>query len=111
MICGNCGKQLDDDSVFCTSCGMKLDEIQNKKFCANCGNELDDDAVFCSKCGSKIQYIEDKTISTENSHSAENEKTETQIVAKTSDTKKAGLFLTVAVLIAFILVFYLSTIE
>lgn len=95
MICGNCGKQLDDDSLFCTYCGMKLDEIQNKKFCANCGNELDDDAVFCSKCGYKIQHVEANTVS------AENEKIETQTNVRTNNTTKIILFWIVALLIVF----------
>ncbi len=28
-------------------------ERMNMKFCSNCGKQLNDDAMFCSGCGSK----------------------------------------------------------
>ena len=30
MICPNCGAQLDDSAIFCTTCGAKLDGFQQQ---------------------------------------------------------------------------------
>lgn len=51
--CINCGAHLDDDALFCTECGTKV-EAQGK-MCPNCGAKVDDDSVFCSECGTKIE--------------------------------------------------------
>lgn len=54
-ICQVCGKQVKDDSKFCSKCGSKLcDENQNVKICQVCGKQVKNDAKFCIKCGSKL---------------------------------------------------------
>ena len=53
--CINCGAHLDDDALFCTECGTKV-EAQGK-VCPNCGAKVDDGSVFCSECGTKIEVV------------------------------------------------------
>lgn len=50
--CHNCGAPLDDDALFCTNCGKKI-EPEGKK-CPQCGAEVEDDSVFCFKCGTRL---------------------------------------------------------
>ena len=51
--CDSCGSVIEDDSIFCTFCGKKI-EYQGKK-CPRCGANLEYDSVFCSRCGMKLQ--------------------------------------------------------
>jgi hypothetical protein len=48
--CGNCGKELADQSGMCSVCDIPP---QINKFCQNCGVDLNPAAVFCIKCGVK----------------------------------------------------------
>ena len=52
-ICSNCGVQLDNDALFCTECGTKVD-VQGK-ICPSCGAIIDEDSLFCSECGTKLE--------------------------------------------------------
>lgn len=56
--CNNCGQLLDQDTVFCPSCGTKYEvkfrENDGAGFCSGCGAPLNPDAAFCSGCGKKI---------------------------------------------------------
>ena len=58
--CSNCGAQLDNDALFCTECGTKID-VQGK-FCPSCGARLDDDSLFCSDCGTKLDVSPNQPI-------------------------------------------------
>lgn len=49
MICGNCGKSIQDGAVFCTHCGARC----IKKVCKAYGAELKDGQLFCPVCGLK----------------------------------------------------------
>lgn len=56
--CAQCGAEIEIDSVFCSSCGTKVDiqtqdSVQNR-FCSNCGTKVPEDATFCTECGSKL---------------------------------------------------------
>lgn len=31
MICPKCGKQIEDDAVFCTYCGNNMTDVQEEK--------------------------------------------------------------------------------
>ena len=53
--CNFCGSLLENDAVFCSSCGRKC-EIQEKT-CPRCGADLEDGSVFCSKCGMSLQDL------------------------------------------------------
>lgn len=50
MICPKCKSEIVDDSVFCSKCGIN---IQNNK-CPNCNTYVNFDDEFCSKCGTKF---------------------------------------------------------
>ena len=69
--CIYCGAQLEEDSIFCSCCGKKI-EFQT---CPHCGTKLEDDSVFCSNCGMRLQIIPEETLPY---------KTETQEVETTS---------------------------
>lgn len=51
--CNYCGTPIEDDSVFCSSCGKKIELPQNT--CPHCGAELEDDSAFCFNCGASLQ--------------------------------------------------------
>lgn len=90
MFCSKCGAKLDDDSVYCDSCGVKtavttnqinqtpnvrketkidLRDIkkdnQKKSYCSSCGKELNDNVNFCSNCGNSRTNNESTNIDTE----------------------------------------------
>ncbi|MCL2114786.1 MAG: SPFH domain-containing protein [Methanobrevibacter sp.] len=54
-FCLQCGKELENDSVFCSGCGNKLtDELK----CSKCGSKIKKNDKFCSQCGNRIgDYI------------------------------------------------------
>ncbi len=46
--CPNCHKPLDDNAVFCSSCGAR---VQPTVPCPRCGKESPAESVFCQSCG------------------------------------------------------------
>ena len=70
-VCGNCGSPLQENDVFCMSCGTKYVEPpkeelvyedaafdgseaeMNGKICPACGNIMKEGDVFCGNCGTK----------------------------------------------------------
>lgn len=59
--CPNCGEAFKNDALFCSKCGTKLPEREEKtkipddaKKCEKCGNLLKKDALFCNLCGNKL---------------------------------------------------------
>ena len=50
MKCSNCNEELDEKSVFCTSCGQKIDK-DDLKVCPTCGTSNKSNASFCNSCG------------------------------------------------------------
>lgn len=83
MICKNCNTENADSSIFCKTCGNRIDgkkicpicnfankeedtfcskcgaRIDGKKFCANCGNEVE--GLFCTSCGQKYNAKQSRT--------------------------------------------------
>ena len=59
-ICPKCNAQLADDSVFCTGCGQKIEEVttaQAANVCKKCGSPLSSDTQFCQKCGTPVSGV------------------------------------------------------
>lgn len=78
--CSNCGAEIVNSALFCSSCGNKTSSEEEKapeetndesvkeaeeetiavedapaSVCPNCNAELDKDAAFCANCGQKIE--------------------------------------------------------
>jgi len=53
MYCRNCGSELDDKAVACTSCGVA--PLDGTAFCPNCRNETIENAIVCVACGTGFQ--------------------------------------------------------
>lgn len=49
--CIKCGAELQNEDVFCISCGTKQPEF---KPCPKCGHPIEEDDTFCTNCGNKI---------------------------------------------------------
>lgn len=64
VTCEKCGKSLNDNTVFCGYCGVKLQEqksqtpYENTAVCPRCGSKAASDDVFCPFCGERMQPIE-----------------------------------------------------
>ena len=49
----SCGNPIDENGLFCTSCGKKIEKLPPA--CENCGTPIESDALFCIKCGTKVE--------------------------------------------------------
>lgn len=47
--CPKCGARINDQTVYCPTCGVLL-----KKECSNCKHINNPRATFCEKCGKKL---------------------------------------------------------
>ena len=54
MYCKHCGNKMDDDALFCTSCGCRKDAEEKALYCEKCGTKISDGALFCTTCGNKL---------------------------------------------------------
>ena len=54
--CYNCGKEIDEGSVFCGYCGKKQPTV---KYCVKCGKEIGLDDAFCGYCGTPQVFKEE----------------------------------------------------
>ena len=58
--CPNCGAAVPAGSMFCSSCGAKIETEEPKqeeapaKFCASCGAKLSEGMKFCTSCGAPV---------------------------------------------------------
>lgn len=54
--CEGCGRPLEPDARFCTTCGRQVPEENGPQVrrCEACGAELLPGAKFCDKCGAKV---------------------------------------------------------
>jgi len=52
MHCRNCGKEVNEKAVACTSCG--LPPLLETKFCQECGVETNEKQIVCVKCGCSL---------------------------------------------------------
>ena len=53
--CSNCGAPLDNDALFCTECGTKVEIPRN--VCPNCGAGVEDGQAFCTECGTPLNAV------------------------------------------------------
>lgn len=55
--CSNCNyyNPVNPNSVFCSSCGVKLQPQKPSILCTKCGEPAKPDGLFCAVCGSKLQ--------------------------------------------------------
>ncbi len=62
--CPNCGAPMKANAKFCTSCGLKVEEVKKPetkpKKCAACGKDLDEDDMFCPYCGEKYKLPKER---------------------------------------------------
>lgn len=56
MKCSNCGAMIERGVLFCTECGVKVQNLHKVNFlkCQNCGAEISEEDVFCTNCGEKL---------------------------------------------------------
>lgn len=62
--CPNCGMPVNEDSIFCCSCGTRLKgeepavdqpaEASDTVICPQCGSEMKNDMRFCTACGTPL---------------------------------------------------------
>ncbi len=48
--CKKCGAPLEEDGIFCPSCGARAD---GKKECPSCGKLIKEEAIYCPNCGKR----------------------------------------------------------
>ena len=68
--CPKCGMQLQDEMMFCTSCGEDVRQVMptrgdQSRFCLNCGNHVYADMKSCGRCGCNLEIIKTGQIITE----------------------------------------------
>ncbi len=54
MYCKHCGNKMEEDALFCTSCGCRKDAEEKALYCESCGTKISEGALFCTTCGNKI---------------------------------------------------------
>ena len=52
LICKECGSPLEQNDIFCSQCGTK---VERERICSSCGEPLKENDVFCRKCGTRYQ--------------------------------------------------------
>lgn len=52
QFCTNCGHQVSEQAIACTSCGAA--PFRHRKFCRHCGSGLNPEQVVCVKCGAGL---------------------------------------------------------
>lgn len=62
--CPYCGAELNDDCLFCTECGKRMDEVpqatsseRTKPKCPHCGASMNEGDVFCTECGKNVNEV------------------------------------------------------
>lgn len=78
VFCGSCGKKIQkqcphcgalimENSTFCGNCGKKVNEKsivsgQTNNTCPHCGASINEGDVFCTECGKKIDEVQSENI-------------------------------------------------
>lgn len=54
MYCKKCGKEIESDSRFCSSCSAKVEVEVKKVYCTHCGEKIDYNLSTCPFCGKVV---------------------------------------------------------
>lgn len=79
LICPNCHAHLEDGSLFCDSCGTRIEPPASETsetstppqtattyiYCSHCGQQTDADSPFCPNCGASMNVQEQPATSGE----------------------------------------------
>lgn len=91
MNCKYCGAQLNEDALFCSNCGAKV-ESKDVLRCPNCGAERQSDDLFCENCGIKFEDFEpaetQENAETDIQHSDINNEQEKKNIVEINNTEK-----------------------
>ena len=52
MFCRNCGKELANEAVACTGCGMNPKKGNSN--CPGCGEKTGEEQIICTACGASL---------------------------------------------------------
>ncbi len=67
-------------------------KVREKMFCSNCGNELKESTKFCERCGTPVSMLGEQSV--------KNEQIEPLVMPKKKKGKKAGLIVSLAVVLS-----------
>ena len=90
--CIYCGAELADDSLFCSECGKRIDDVlstddkQIQGQCPQCGADVSEGDTFCQECGYNLVSGEEKTINTDYEDVGRNVVEETESSSKSKYT-------------------------
>ena len=59
-FCKHCGFELLEGSIFCSKCGISIEEEEASGECPECNQKIPDESEFCQYCG--IRLLEEKKI-------------------------------------------------
>ena len=68
--CIYCGAELADDSLFCSECGKRIDDVlstddkQIQGQCPQCGADVSEGDTFCQECGYNLVNGEENAVNT-----------------------------------------------
>ena len=72
MFCPNCGKEVNNQDVFCGYCGFRLDDVPVKaeetpvktddSRCPHCGFQTEKGDAFCLACGQRLQDTQSNAV-------------------------------------------------
>lgn len=51
MECKSCGAFVQDDGIFCSMCGTRVDGMKN---CPNCDKLINENSIYCTYCGNRV---------------------------------------------------------
>jgi len=56
-ICPKCQEKLDEDAVFCKSCGLNIEKFyeEEKINCCICDVLIEKNSKYCNACGSNLK--------------------------------------------------------
>ena len=72
MICPYCNAAISDDSVFCSSCGKRLEQVNEQVLpadsviCPSCGSVNSNSANFCTNCRAPLTETALEQVKTQN---------------------------------------------